>query len=70
VIESNPGFGAVLGASLLVAAGDLAAFPTGGHSAAAAGLVPVPNNIETPSAPTPPVLDLGGPFVIMASLVT
>ena len=27
----------------LVAAGDLAAFPTAGHLAAAAGLVPVPN---------------------------
>ena len=42
VIESMPGFGPVLGASLLVAAGDLAAFPTAGHLAAAAGLVPVP----------------------------
>lgn len=44
VIESMPGFGPVLGASLLVAAGDLAAFPTAGHLAAAAGLVPVPND--------------------------
>ncbi len=44
VIESMPGFGSVLGASLLVAAGDLAAFPTAGHLAAAAGLVPVPND--------------------------
>ena len=44
VIESIPGFGPVLGASLLVAAGDLAAFPTAGHLAAAAGLVPVPND--------------------------
>lgn len=44
VIESMPGFGPVLGASLLVAAGDLAAFPTAGHPAAAAGLVPVPND--------------------------
>jgi len=44
VIESVPGFGPVLGASLLVAAGDLAAFPTAGHLAAAAGLVPVPND--------------------------
>jgi len=43
-IESMPGFGPVLGASLLVAAGDLAAFPTAGHLAAAAGLVPVPND--------------------------
>ena len=30
--------------SLLVAAGDLAAFPSAGHLAAAAGLVPVPND--------------------------
>lgn len=44
VIESMPGFGPVLGASLIVAAGDLAAFPTAGHLAAAAGLVPVPND--------------------------
>lgn len=44
IIESIPGFGSVLGASLLVAAGDLAAFPTAGHLAAAAGLVPVPND--------------------------
>lgn len=44
MIESMPGFGPVLGASLLVAAGDLAAFPTAGHLAAAAGLVPVPND--------------------------
>jgi len=44
VIESIPGFGPVLGACLLVAAGDLAAYPTAGHLAAAAGLVPVPND--------------------------
>ena len=44
VIQSMPGFGPVLGASMLVAAGDLAAFPTAGHLAAAAGLVPVPND--------------------------
>jgi len=44
VIESMPGFGPVLGACLLVAAGDLTAFPTAGHLAAAAGLVPVPND--------------------------
>lgn len=43
-IQSMPGFGPVLGASLLVAAGDLKAFPTAGHLAAAAGLVPVPND--------------------------
>ena len=40
IIESMPGLGPVLGASLLVATGDLAAFPTAGHLAAAAGLVP------------------------------
>lgn len=44
VITSMPGFGPFLGASLLVAAGDLSAFPSGGHLAAAAGLVPVPND--------------------------
>jgi transposase len=44
VIESMPGFGALLGASLLVGAGDLRAFPSAGHLAAAAGLVPVPND--------------------------
>jgi transposase len=44
VIESMPGFGPLLGASLLVGAGDLRAFPSAGHLAAAAGLVPVPND--------------------------
>ncbi len=44
IIESMPGFGPFLGASLLVGAGDLRAFPTAGHLAAAAGLVPVPND--------------------------
>jgi len=44
VITSMPGFGPFLGASLIVAAGDLSTFPTGGHLAAAAGLVPVPND--------------------------
>jgi transposase len=44
VIQSMPGFGPVLGATLLVTAGDLAAFPSAGHLAAAAGLVPVPND--------------------------
>ncbi len=44
IITSMPGFGPILGASLLVGAGDLAAFPSGGHLAAAAGLVPVPND--------------------------
>jgi transposase len=44
VIQSMPGFGPFLGASLLVSAGDLRAFPSAGHLAAAAGLVPVPND--------------------------
>jgi transposase len=44
IITSMPGFGPILGAALLVGAGDLTAFPTGGHLAAAAGLVPVPND--------------------------
>jgi len=44
VIQSMPGFGAFLGASLLVGAGNLRAFPSAGHLAAAAGLVPVPND--------------------------
>lgn len=44
IIESMPGFGPILGATLLVSAGDLAAFPSAGHLAAAAGLVPVPND--------------------------
>jgi transposase len=44
IIQSMPGFGPILGATLLVAAGDLKAFPTAGHLAAAAGLVPVPND--------------------------
>jgi Transposase IS116/IS110/IS902 family len=38
-----PGFGPFLGASLLVGASDLCAFPSPGHLAAAAGLVPAPN---------------------------
>lgn len=55
IVVSMPGFGPVLGAMLLAAAGDLRAFPTGGHLAAAAGLVPIPNdsgrrtgNLHTP----------------------
>jgi len=44
IIQSMPGFGSFLGASLLVGAGDLRAFPSAGHLAAAAGLVPVPND--------------------------
>jgi len=43
-IESMPGFGPILGAQLLVAAGDVRAYPSAGHLAAAAGLVPVPND--------------------------
>jgi len=43
-IESMPGFGPILGAQLLVAAGDLTTFPSAGHLAAAAGLVPVAND--------------------------
>jgi transposase len=44
IITSMPGFGPILGATLVVTAGDLNAFPTAGHLAAAAGLVPVPND--------------------------
>jgi transposase len=44
IIQSMPGFGPILGASLLVGAGELRAFPSSGHLAAAAGLVPVPND--------------------------
>lgn len=44
IIQSMPGFGPFLGASLLATAGDLRAFPSAGHLAAAAGLVPVPND--------------------------
>ncbi|MGH3934678.1 MAG: IS110 family transposase [Pseudonocardiaceae bacterium] len=44
VIQSMPGFGPLLGACLLAGAGDLRAFPSAGHLAAAAGLVPVPND--------------------------
>jgi len=43
-IESMPGFGPVLGAMLLVAAGDLRGYPDPGHLAAAAGLIPVPRD--------------------------
>lgn len=44
IIQSMPGFGPFLGASLLVGANDLRAFPSAGHLAAAAGLVPIPND--------------------------
>ena len=42
IIQSMPGFGPILGATLLVAPGDLTAFPSAGHLAAAAGLVRSP----------------------------
>lgn len=44
IIQSMPGFGPFLGACLLVGAGDLRALPSAGHLAAAAGLVPVPDD--------------------------
>jgi transposase len=44
IIESLPGIGPILGAELVVAAGDLAAYPDAGHLASAAGLVPVPRD--------------------------
>ncbi|ROR44491.1 IS110 family transposase [Kitasatospora cineracea] len=44
IIESLPGIGPVLGAELVVAAGDLAAYADAGHLASAAGLVPVPRD--------------------------
>jgi len=44
IVQSMPGFGPFLGASLLVGTGDLRAFSSAGHLAAAAGLVPVPND--------------------------
>ncbi|MFE2349411.1 IS110 family RNA-guided transposase [Kitasatospora cineracea] len=44
IIESLPGIGPILGAELVVAAGDLSAYADAGHLASAAGLVPVPRN--------------------------
>jgi transposase len=44
IIESLPGIGPILGAELVVAAGDLAAYTDAGHLASAAGLVPVPRD--------------------------
>ncbi|MFD3412557.1 IS110 family transposase [Streptomyces cyaneofuscatus] len=44
IIESLPGIGPILGAELVVAAGDLAAYADAGHLASAAGLVPVPRD--------------------------
>ncbi|MCX4776596.1 IS110 family transposase [Streptomyces sp. NBC_01264] len=44
IIESMPGMGPILGAELVVAAGDLTAYADAGHLASAAGLVPVPRD--------------------------
>lgn len=44
IIESLPGMGPILGAELVVAAGDLSAYADAGHLASAAGLVPVPRD--------------------------
>ena len=44
IIQSMPGLGPILGASLLVGTSDLRAFPSASRLAAAAGLVPVPND--------------------------
>lgn len=44
IIESLPGIGPILGAELVVAVGDLAAYADAGHLASAAGLVPVPRD--------------------------
>ncbi|MFG2848440.1 IS110 family transposase [Kitasatospora sp. NPDC048296] len=44
IIESLPGIGSILGAELIVAAGDLSAYRDAGHLASAAGLVPVPRD--------------------------
>ncbi|MTD54185.1 IS110 family transposase [Amycolatopsis sp. RM579] len=44
IIESLPGIGPILGAELVIAAGDLAAYADAGHLASAAGLVPVPRD--------------------------
>lgn len=44
IIESMPGIGPLLGAELLVAAGDFGAYIDDGHLASAAGLAPVPRD--------------------------
>lgn len=44
IIESMPGIGPILGAELIVAAGDLDAYADAGRLASAAGLVPVPRD--------------------------
>ncbi|GAA2012454.1 IS110 family transposase [Nocardiopsis rhodophaea] len=41
IIESVPGFGPILGAEFIAAAGDLSGYRDAGHLASAAGLVPV-----------------------------
>ena len=57
IVQSMPGFGPILAATLLVTAGDLRAFPSGGHLAVAAGpSVPEPQRLSTrigQPAPTP-----------------
>ncbi len=44
IIESLPSIGPILGAELIVAAGDLTAYADAGHLGSAAGLVPVPRD--------------------------
>lgn len=44
IIESMPGIGPILGAELIVAAGDLRTYANAGRLASAAGLVPVPRD--------------------------
>lgn len=44
IIESMPGIGPILGAELVVAAGDLGSYTDAGRLASAAGLVPVPRD--------------------------
>lgn len=44
IIESMPGIGAILGAELIVAAGDLSTYANAGKLASAAGLAPVPRD--------------------------
>lgn len=44
IIESVPGFGPILGAEFIAAAGDLTGYADAGHLASAAGLVPVPRD--------------------------
>ncbi|MFT4258969.1 IS110 family transposase [Microbacterium sp.] len=44
IIESMPGIGPILGAELIVAAGDIGSYADAGRLASAAGLVPVPRD--------------------------